>query len=90
MHTLADDRDPRLALDWSEVAGICDLLERAAALLTTEDGCCHQLHQTPRWRDSQLIGGWLTDLATSLQQRSNTALYDAQYDPERAQQDTPA
>jgi hypothetical protein len=76
---LADDRDPRLALDWAEVASICDLLERAAALLTLQDGCCHQIHDTGRWRDSQLIGGWIADLATDLHQRSNAALDDAQY-----------
>lgn len=68
--TVADDRDPRLALDWAEVAGICDLLQRAAALLTLEDGCCHQFHHTERWRESQLIDGWLTDLTTNLHQLS--------------------
>lgn len=72
------DRDPRLALDYEEVTNIRTLLEHAAELLTRQDGCCHQIHQTPRWRDSQLIGGWLTDLAASLHQRSNAALNDAQ------------
>jgi hypothetical protein len=66
----------------TSVVNICDLLERAAALLTLEDGCCHQIHDTGRWRDSRLIGGWLTDLATNLSQRSTTALDDAQSDPE--------
>jgi hypothetical protein len=77
---VAEDRDPRLALDWAEVVNICDLLERAAALLTLEDGCCHQIHGTGRWRDSRLIGGWLADLATNLNQRSNAALHNAQYE----------
>ena len=81
MNNPATGRDPILAPDRAEVAETCDLLERAAALLTTEDGCCHQLHQTARWHDSQLIRGWLTDLATGLRQRSNTALYDAQHTP---------
>jgi hypothetical protein len=37
------------------------------------------LNDTGRWRDSQLIGGWIADLATDLHQRSNAALDDAQY-----------
>jgi hypothetical protein len=78
MHPQPSDRDPRLALDHEEVANIRTLLEHAAELLSREDGCCHQIHDTPRWRDSQLVAGWLTDLATSLHQRSNTALADAQ------------
>lgn len=69
-----DGIDPRLALDFTELADICHLLERAAELLTRRDGCCHQIYQTGRWRDSQLVAGWLTDLATYLDQRSHTAL----------------
>lgn len=64
-------------LDHYEVTSLCDLLERPAGLLLQEDGCCHQLHQTPRGRDSQLVGGWLADLAETLQQRTGTTRYDA-------------
>jgi hypothetical protein len=53
-------RDPQTTLDPEEVADITALLEQAAELLTREDGCCHQLHQTGRWRDSQLVSQWLT------------------------------
>lgn len=86
--------DPRLSLDHAEVAEICALLERAAALLTHHDpdnpgtgdgpdhgrdhvgdqGCCHQVFGTQHWRDSVLVAGWLTDLATDLNKRCNTAL----------------
>jgi hypothetical protein len=69
-----DGINPRLALDFTEVADFCDLLKRAAELLTRQDGCCHQIHQTPRWRDSHLVAGWLTDLANHLDERSHTAL----------------
>jgi hypothetical protein len=41
-----------------EVTNITALLKQAAELLTREDGCCHQIHQTARWSDSQLIGQW--------------------------------
>lgn len=74
---------------WTTSKSLCDLLERAAVLLAITDGCCHQLHQTPRWRDSELIGGWLTDLAENLQQRTHAAFYDAQYDDYGISLDTP-
>lgn len=51
-------------------------MKRFAHILTFKERLLPPPPPTARWRDSQLIGGWLADLAANLHHRSDAALDD--------------